>query len=302
MRRAISRKTFADNQRVTVADAIRASAEYRNHQYPLDIATGYFNLGGFSSIADVLEAAPAVRILIGAEPVPDTVPDTIEVDRDNPEKAIRRVESAIAAGRDEVAFAPEETAEVRRLKNFLERPTTQVRIYRNRFLHGKAFVFGNEEAVIAGSANFTAAGLNHNLELDLGQYNPDDVHRVSEWYDALWNDAEPYDLVDIFNSRLQEYEPHTIYLRMLYAQYSAEIRIDAESQAIFGSIQLAEFQNIGSQRAIRILDKWKGAILADGVGLGKTIIAGDIIRKFTLERGLRVLIVCPAALREMWQQ
>jgi ERCC4-related helicase len=298
----VSRKTFADNQQVTVAEAVRASAEYRNHQYALAIATGYFNLGGFLSIADVLEAAPSVRILIGAEPEPEVVPDTLEVERDDPERAVTRLEKAIVAGRDDLAFSRTADANVERLKLFLARPTTEVRMYRKRFLHGKAFVFGNEEAVIAGSANFTAAGLNHNLELDLGQYDPHIVVRVHDWYEDLWNGAVPFSLAEIFEARLEEYEPHTIYLRMLYAQYSPEIVLDEDAQAIFGSMQLADFQRIGSLRAIRILDEFNGAILADGVGLGKTIIAGDVIRTFTVERGLRVLIVCPAALRDMWDR
>lgn len=297
-----SKTSFADNQRISVADAIRGVAEYGSHRHPIAIATGYFNLGGFTSIADILEAAPSVRILIGAEPEAETVPDTLQIDRDNPGRAIERVESAIVAGRDELHFSAQETATIRRLKTFLERPTTHVRIYRKRFLHGKAFVFGSEDAVIAGSANFTAAGLNHNLELNLGQYGPDDVRRVNEWYEALWNDAEAYDLASIFDARLEEYDPHTIYLRMLYAQYSPELQFDADALPTFGSLQLAEFQRIGSQRAVRILDEWGGAMLADGVGLGKTVVAGDVIRTFAVQRGLRVLVVCPAALRPMWQR
>ena len=160
-----TRSTFADNQRVTIAEAVRACAEYRRHQYSISIATGYFNLGGFSSIADVLEAAPSVRILIGAEPEPELVPDTLEVDRQDPGRAVDRLQRAIVAGRDGVDFDAKVDAEIQRLRDFLARATTQVRMYRKRFLHGKAFVFGDEEAVIAGSANFTAAGLNHNLEL-----------------------------------------------------------------------------------------------------------------------------------------
>ena len=297
-----TRSTFADNQRVKIAEAVRACAEYRKNQYPVSIATGYFNLGGFMSIADVLEAAPAVRILIGAEPEHEVVSDTLEVDRENPRRAVDRVEQGIVAARDEVPFDAQADAKIKRLKTFLDRKTTEVKIYRKRFLHGKAFIFGDEEAVIAGSANFTAAGLNHNLELDLGQYDPDKVKRIHEWYEALWAEADDYDLAAIFDARLEEYDPHTIYLRMLYAQYSPELVVDAQAQATFGTLQLADFQRIGSQRAIRILDKWGGAVLADGVGLGKTIIAGDVIEKFTIERGLRVLIVCPAALREMWDR
>jgi len=294
-----SRETFADNQAISVAQAIEGAAAHQRYEQRLDIATGYFNLGGFLSIADVLERVPAVRILIGAEPEAETVPDKLEVDRDNPKRAVARVEEAIEAARDEEPFGEATTSEIERLKAFLQKTTTEVRIFRKRFLHGKAYIFGTEEGVIAGSANFTRAGLNYNLELDLGQYDPDRVKKVSDWFEALWNDSERYDLAYVFNKRLEEYDPHTIYLRMLYAQYSPELEED-EVRLRFGSLELAEFQQIGSQRAVRILDEWGGVILADGVGLGKTLIAGDVIRTFAIERGLRILVVCPAALRKMW--
>ena len=297
----LQRRSFADNQRVSVADALRAQARYRNDQYSINIATGYFNLGGFTCIADILEAAPSVRILIGAEPEQGTVPDRLIADRYDHIRAVERVKDSILVDRDELPFNAASDAEIERLKTFLARPTTEVRIYRERFLHGKAYLFGTEEAVIAGSANFTHAGLNRNLELDLGQYQPDDVRRVSAWYDDLWNKAEPFDLAGIFTRRLELYEPHKIYLRMLYAQYSSELIQDEETRRVFGGIQLAEFQRLGSQRAVRILDKWNGAILADGVGLGKTVVAGDVIRTFVADRGLRVLVVCPASLRKMWR-
>lgn len=44
----------------------------------------------------------------------------------------------------------------------------------------------------------------------------------------------------------------------------------------------------------------KGVILADEVGLGKTIEAGIVISQFWAERKRRVLIVAPATLRRQW--
>jgi superfamily II DNA or RNA helicase len=292
--------SFADNQAVTVANAVRDVAAYTNFQHPISIATGYFNLGGFESIAEVLERVPSVRILIGAEPEYETVPDRLAVDRETSRKAVLRIESAIKAGRDIIPFTPTDTAQVERLKVLLARPSTQVRIYRKQFLHGKAFIFGDADSVIAGSANFTRAGLNHNRELDLGQFDPDKVKVVKAWFDALWDDAEPFDLAGIFESRLKTYDPFTIYLRMLYAQYHDELREDEEGHKLYASLKLTEFQRIGALRAIRILDAWGGAMVADGVGLGKTVVAGEVVRTFVNDRGVHALIVCPAALREMW--
>jgi SNF2 family DNA or RNA helicase len=46
----------------------------------------------------------------------------------------------------------------------------------------------------------------------------------------------------------------------------------------------------------------KGAILADEVGLGKTIEAGIVISQKWAERKRRILIVAPANLRKQWNQ
>ena len=46
----------------------------------------------------------------------------------------------------------------------------------------------------------------------------------------------------------------------------------------------------------------KGAILADEVGLGKTIEAGIILSQKWAERKRKLLVVCPANLRKQWSQ
>ncbi|MBT4431406.1 MAG: DEAD/DEAH box helicase [Nitrospinaceae bacterium] len=45
----------------------------------------------------------------------------------------------------------------------------------------------------------------------------------------------------------------------------------------------------------------KGVILADEVGLGKTIEAGLLICQLWAERKRRIIIICPASLRKQWQ-
>jgi SNF2 family DNA or RNA helicase len=46
----------------------------------------------------------------------------------------------------------------------------------------------------------------------------------------------------------------------------------------------------------------KGAILADEVGLGKTIEAGILLAQFWAERRRTLLVICPANLRKQWSQ
>jgi hypothetical protein len=44
----------------------------------------------------------------------------------------------------------------------------------------------------------------------------------------------------------------------------------------------------------------KGVLLADEVGLGKTIEAGIVLCQFWAERKRRLLVICPASLRKQW--
>ncbi|MCK7677283.1 SNF2-related protein [Corynebacterium sp. CCM 9186] len=46
----------------------------------------------------------------------------------------------------------------------------------------------------------------------------------------------------------------------------------------------------------------KGVILADEVGLGKTIEAGIVISEYWAQRQRRILIIAPSSLRQQWQQ
>lgn len=69
----------------------------------------------------------------------------------------------------------------------------------------------------------------------------------------------------------------------------------------FGALQLEDYQLVPLLRALRM--PRVSLLLADGVGLGKTIECGLILRELMLRRRIRrVLILCPATLRRQWQQ
>ncbi len=302
------RRTFSDNREArTVAEAIRQFALYSEHRWPVAIASGYFDLGGFSVIADTLEAAPSVRILLGVEPHPPRARRSREAlagQGEDVAAGAAALEEALVVERDLAPFDVTTARQIERLLAFLGRPTTEVRIYRERFLHGKAFVFGHEAGVVAGSANFTAAGLLHNLELDLGQFEPERVGQVVAWFEDLWAAAQPYDLAALFGARTETFDPYTIYLRMLLELYGDEKELQDEEAVAppAGGMRLASFQRLGVLRAQRLVAKYGGVLIADGVGLGKTFIAGDLIRSAIVDEGVRALLITPASLRDsVWE-
>lgn len=304
----MSKPEFVDNRDGnTLAEALRTHLEWLGETYAqpveLSIATGYFNPGGFAQIANHLERISKVRLLIGAEPLsPPAIPRRDPMKDPRGDKFDRKIladklleeENGIRKDRDLLEFEPEVDATVHRLLEFLKSGKVEVRRYESGFLHGKAFIFSDDEGVLAGSSNFTAAGLLSNLELNLGHYQPGLVKRVKEWFGDLWVESVPYDLASIYEARYKEYDPYLIYLRVLWELYKDEME---EERQPSGRIPLTTFQNDGISRAQRILDKYDGVIIADGVGLGKTFIAGEMMR-IVQDNRQRVLLISPAALRD----
>ena len=143
----------------------------------------------------------------------------------------------------------------------------------------------------------TLAGLTSNRELNLGRYDPHVVNQVAAWFEDLWAESEAYDLADIYQSRFLPYDPYLIYLRVLYELYGEELRQEQEAKKT-NELELTTFQNDGLFRARRILDNYNGVIIADGVGLGKTFIGGELIREIVYEQRQRVLLIAPAVLRD----
>jgi len=77
--------------------------------------------------------------------------------------------------------------------------------------------------------------------------------------------------------------------------------VDRLSQSLFNaSVDLNPHQVEAALFALRS-PLSKGVLLADEVGLGKTIEAGLVLCQLWAERKRRLLIVCPASLRKQWQ-
>lgn len=270
----------------------------------LDIASAYFNAAGYGLLADALDHVGGVRLLLGAEPTDAQVRETVTTlevrgaPKGDPRigRAIAQHDAALKEDRDLAGFGPEADALVESLVSWLERDDVQVRRLEKGFLHGKAYLLSTVgDSVLAGSSNFTRAGLSVNRELNLGAHAPGVVGQVREWFDEQWDSAEPYDLAELYRARRVPHDPHLVFMRMLLALYGDEI---AENPEIDNELGLLNHQLDGVFRARRILAKRNGVIVADEVGLGKTHIAGELIREAAIERRQKVVVVAPAALRD----
>ena len=71
--------------------------------------------------------------------------------------------------------------------------------------------------MIAGSANFTYAGLTQNLELVLGRYDtPASSERARRGSTSCGKRRSRIDLAALYEARFEPHSPYSIYLRMLW--------------------------------------------------------------------------------------
>ena len=268
----------------------------------LALATAYLNAQGFDLIADEVTQAPHVRILLGAEPEEPVRRRMERGEKVSFGETKKAYEADLRAERDMLGFTMEADAAARRLVEWLRsteddsRPRVEVRLYGKGFLHGKAVIAEHptSSAVLAGSANLTRAGLSWNRELNLGYPSGQYTELVVDWFNELWDDADPYDLAALYEERWRPHDPWTVFMRMLYELYGhggsgPEPRV---------TLPVTDFQRDGILRSLRLLDDLGGVLVCDEVGLGKTFIAGEVVRLVSQVNRQKVLVVVPASLKD----
>jgi superfamily II DNA/RNA helicase len=207
-----------------------------------------------------------------------------------------------------------------KIKDLIDEKRFEVRVYRRSFLHAKCYIFGNyesSEAVgIIGSSNFTRNGLTTNAELNALESDhrvitfqprsPDQEIGHLSWFDEMWNDEKTESWEGQFVELLRTspngdllHSPRNIYLRTLYELYKEEINLDKEEIIHPKSKTLHEFQEKNVKNILRILCNNGVAMLADSVGLGKTVSAVGVIKQYANQR---VIVIAPKSLKGMWEQ
>lgn len=298
--------TLADALRVLLGDHDEETAD--DAPASVRIATAYFNPGGFAQIADHLSPVPTVRLLLGADPASgpkagrrNLNETATDFEARRVRDGLRRMDSTLHRERDVLPFTRASADSLRKLAKALRSGNVEVRRYEKSFLHAKAYITSpaqahasRPEGVIAGSSNLTGAGLTRNLELNLGRYDHAIAERATGWFDKLWDAAVPYDLATVYDAALFLRSPWDIFIHVLWRLYGSEVDVDAVADS---GLPLTTFQKHGVARAMRLIQEMGGVMVADEVGLGKTFIAGEILKKYA-ERRQRALLVCPAAVRD----
>ncbi|MCH9033488.1 MAG: helicase [Planctomycetes bacterium] len=159
-----------DNDQHTMADVLNQVLE-DHHELAMDIATAYFNVRGYGLLRDRLNDLGSLRLLIGAEP--QTAQDV------GLKPTAAAIQAALRGDLSAEPYRPETLKLVEDLIRFLNKNEVQVRLYVERFLHAKCYLFYGDPKGgplfdrfrpvlgIVGSSNFTGPGLSTNRELNL---------------------------------------------------------------------------------------------------------------------------------------
>ncbi len=178
--------------------------------------------------------------------------------------------------------------------------------------HAKLYIFKLEESQIArntlfitGSSNLTKSGLfsQQEFNVEISDYGFDDAEK---YFDDLWNKAVKITEDDVLKQRLlevleqetliKEITPYEAYVYVLKSYLDTfkgkEITQSLEELFVNNGYKRYCYQFDAVKQALNIIEKNNGVIIADVVGLGKTVIACAIA--FELKK--RGIVIAPPGL------
>jgi len=155
---------------------------------------------------------------------------------------------------------------------------------------------------ITGSSNLTRAGLlgQHEFNVEIGDYGWDEAE---QYFDELWQNSLPLsedperknEIVHILEREtpIAEITPFEAYALVLktYLDLVEQKQLKPHVKRLMEArgYRIYRYQEEAVQQALTVLDEYGGVILADVVGLGKSVIASWLAR----ERNGRGIVICP---------
>lgn len=199
-----------------------------------------------------------------------------------------------------VQMIEEERLEIRKTEN-----PNHAKLYLFHLNEDQAEKQGMSGQFITGSSNLTRSGL-HNQEefnVEIKDYGyPEAV----QYFDELWERATPITehlenrkiLIDFIKNKTQvatitPFEAYCLVIKTyldLQNQENEEVDLDALLEKI--ELKKFSYQADAVNQAIQMIKEHNGCIIADVVGLGKSVIASMIARQMN-KRGI---IICPPGL------
>ncbi|MEN8262794.1 MAG: helicase-related protein [Nitrospirota bacterium] len=184
--------------------------------------------------------------------------------------------------------------------------------------HAKLYIFQNKEefsqgseypgTVITGSSNFTRAGMKGRFEINVLSRDARNYKEAYDIFDTLWSDAitivDKNNIDDFFYNVVEKIwidklpKPFLLYVRVLEEYFSEHIKehIRLPGEITRGRYFDLKYQVDAIKKALDVIERHNGVIIADVVGLGKSIIASAVAHNLNI----KTIIITPPHLIGQW--
>lgn len=318
----MSTKFFTNREENSLFKKFNGAFEHINI-HAFHAVVGYFRASGYFPIREHLLKVPEVKILVG-----------INVDRISSEAKKRGLmffgdpersrDEFVKWMRQDIKEASYDKDVEEGILLFMEDiidKKIQIKVHKTKNLHAKIYIFlpevfneytGGE--VITGSSNLTAAGLGivneGNYEFNVCLRDYDDVEFAENEFQKLWEGGEdilPADITRIKNNTHvgQLFTPYEIYIKLLIEYFGKSIDYDPDTVGdLPQNFKKLSYQIDAVNQGYDMLLKHDGFMLADVVGLGKTVVATLVAKRFLIANGTlnsKILVVYPPHLEKNWK-
>lgn len=323
----MSTRFFTNDQSNTLLKKFEGIFEHNPDLARFDALVGYLRASGYFAIRPYLEKVPVVRILVGinVDNIVEEYHKRGQLFLADAGKALKEFREGLAADIQNAHYSREVETGILQFVEDVAQKKVEIRAHPTRRLHAKIYIFlpqgFNEHKpghVITGSSNLTATGLGATRDEQTYEFNAlshdfEDVKFAADEFEKLWAESVhvlPKDVTDVTkNSFLRDdLTPFEIYYKLLIEYFGPAIEYDPNSETDLpeGFMRLA-YQMDAVTQGFLLLQKHGGFFLSDVVGLGKTIIAILIAKKFFYHNGFpahlsETLVIVPPALRDGWKE
>jgi superfamily II DNA or RNA helicase len=266
-----------------------------------DIATGYFEIGSLLALDGQWQKLDRIRVLMGDEVTLRT--------KQAFDAAFSRIQATLDDSLEREKEKNDFLKGVPAIVAALEKGQIACRVYTERKFHAKAYITHTKFEVmppvaLVGSSNFTYPGLHDNVELNIQVRH--DVADLQAWYERYWEEAKDVtpDLLKVITRHTRDYSPFEVYAKALYEFFKGHALTATEWELTQSKIYpiLDNYQREGYQALLKIAGQYNGALLCDGVGLGKTFIGLMLIERLVEHERQRVALIVPKAARKpVWE-
>lgn len=320
----MSSKFFTNETGRGLFDKFTGIIENMKDLYAFHAVVGYFRSSGYFALQPFLKDLKEIKILVG-----------INVDQifaETQRKGLLFFGDEARTKKEFLNWFIEDIREAKYSKEVEEgilqfvtdlvEGRIEIRAHNTKALHAKFYLFLPEKHsehsdgwVIMGSSNLSASGLGikkaPNYELNLALKDFDDVKFTREEFEKLWAESTTILPADIqqFKEKShigQVFTPYELYLKFLIEYFGNNIDYDPDTVGDLPSnFRKLSYQIDAVNEGFQMLMKHNGFFLADVVGLGKTVVAAMIAKRFRIANGsqnTKILVVYPPAVERNWKE